>query len=128
MPTIEGRLNDDGLPVIALDLIGGTRPLAALVDTGFDGELLVYYDDLRSIGIEARVDRIVQARLADGSEATLLGAMLTVNWYGDARAVRADLVPAIRPASALPLLGCRLLRDSRVDIDFPRGTVLISRA
>ena len=128
MPTIEGRLNDDGLPMIALDLIGGTRPLAALVDTGFDGELLVYYDDLRGIGIEARVDRVVQGRLADGSEATLLGAMLTVNWYGDARAVRADLVPAIRPASALPLVGCRLLRDSRVDIDFPRGTVLISRA
>lgn len=128
MPTIEGLLNADGLPVIALELVGGTRPLTVLIDTGFDGDLLVYYDDLRGIGIEAQVDRIVQARLADGSEATLLGAMLTVNWYGDARAVRADLVPAIRPASALPLVGCRLLRDSRVDIDFARGTVLVSRA
>jgi hypothetical protein len=74
------------------------------------------------------VDRVVQGRLADGSEATLLGAPLVVDWLGEQRSVRADLVPAIRPASARPLIGCRLLRDSRLEIDFPRSTVLVSRA
>jgi len=115
------------MPFVDLSLAGATRFLPALLDTGYDGELLVYYDDLRGIGIEARVDRVVQARLADGSDATLLGASLTIDWLGEARSVQADIVPAIRPASARPLVGCRLLRDSRLDIDFQRGTVLISR-
>ena len=61
--------------------------------------------------------RIVQARLADGSDATLLGATLIIDWFGELRPVRADIVPAIRPANARPLVGCRLLRDSRLEID-----------
>ena len=127
MPTIEGHIDDQGMPLIDLQLIPSRSALTALLDTGFDGELLVYYDDLRRAGIEVAADRIVQARLADGSDATLLGAPLIIDWFGELRPVRADIVPAIRPANARPLVGCRLLRDSRLEIDFPRGTVLVSR-
>ena len=74
MPTIHGRLDDLGFPVIELLFVGGQGPLTAVLDTGFDGELLLYYDDLLGIGLEPRVDRVVQGRLADGTEATLLGA------------------------------------------------------
>jgi hypothetical protein len=128
MPTIHGRLDDLGFPVIELSFVGGNSPLTAVLDTGFDGEPLLYYDDLLGTGLEPTVDRVVQGRLADGSEATLLGAPLVLDWFGERRSVRADLVPAIRPTSARPLIGCRLLRDSRLEIDFPRGTILVSRA
>ena len=127
MPTIEGHLDDQGMPFIDLQLIPSRSARTALLDTGFDGELLVYYDDLHRAGIEVAADRIVQARLADGSDATLLGATLIIAWFGELRPVRADIVPAIRPANARSLVGCRLLRDSRLEIDFPRGTVLVSR-
>lgn len=127
MPVIEGRLDDFGLPLLDLRIIPSANRLAALIDTGFDGELVVYYDDLRSAGIEVAFDRVVQARLADGSQATLLGATLTVDWFGEPRAVNADVVPALRPAGTHALIGCRLLRDARLEIDFPRSTVLLSR-
>jgi predicted aspartyl protease len=128
MPTIEGQLDDVGFPLLALRLIPSTRPLTVLIDTGFDGELMVYHDDLHAAGVEAVFDRAVQARLADGSQVTLLGAMLTVDWFGEPQRIHADVVPAIRPAHAYPLIDCRLLRDSRLEIDFPRGIVLVSRA
>lgn len=128
MPTLEGRLDDAGFPLLDLRLIPSPRPLTALIDTGFDGELMVYYDDLRAAGIEAVFDRAVQARLADGSSTTLLGTILTVEWFDGPRQVHVDVVPAIRPAHAYPFIGCRLLRDSRLEIDFPRGSVLVSHA
>ena len=54
MPAMEGRLDERGVPLIGLRLIPSPRQLSAIVDTGFDGELLVYYDDLRSIGVIGR--------------------------------------------------------------------------
>ncbi len=128
MPTIEGRLDDTGFPLLDLRLIPSTRPLTVLVDTGFDGELMLYHDDLRATGIEAVFDHDIQVRLADGSLTSFLGTTLTLEWFGRPGRVSVDVVPAIRPARAYPFIGCRLLRDSRLEIDFPRGTVLLSRA
>ena len=51
MPTIEGHLDDQGMPVIDLQLLPSRSALTALLDTGFDGALLVFYDDLRRAGI-----------------------------------------------------------------------------
>ena len=93
MPTIEGHLDDQGMPFIDLRILPAQTAMATLIDTGFDGDLLVYYDDLRRIGVEVAADRIVQARLADGSDATLLGAVLTIDWFGEPQRVRADIVP-----------------------------------
>lgn len=128
MPAIEGRLDVFALPLLDLRFLPTSRALTVVIDTGFDGELMVYYDDLGRLGIEATVDRGVPARLADGSEVLWPGAALTVDWFGEPRRLRAILVPSIRPSRTYPLIGCRLLRDSRLEIDFPRGTVRITRA
>lgn len=125
---MEGRLDPQGLPVLDLQLgTSGTR-ITALVDTGFDGELLLTNDQLRAAGIEVVFDRADQVRLADGSEVMLFGTTLEIDWHGEPRAVTADVVPASAPAGVRPLIGCRLLRDSRLEIDFPRGTVRLSRS
>jgi hypothetical protein len=55
MPTIHGQLDDLGFPVIELSFVGGNSPLTAVLDTGFDGELLLYYDDLLGTGLEPAV-------------------------------------------------------------------------
>jgi predicted aspartyl protease len=128
MPTIEGRLDDTGFPLVDLQVVPSARTLAMLIDTGFDGELMLYHDDLRAAGIEAVFDHDVQVRLADGTLTSFLGTTLTIEWFGQPRRISVDVVPAIRPAHAYPVIGCRLLRDSRLEIDFPRRTVLVTRA
>ncbi len=60
---MDGRLDNRGQPVLDLGLAGARDTLTALIDTGFDGELL----------------------------------------------------------------GCQLLRDSTLDVNFPTGTVRIIR-
>ena len=127
MSVMDGRLDERGMPVLDVAVLPHASRITALIDTGFDGELLVYHDQLRAIGVDVVFDRAEQLRLADGSEVTLLGSTLTIDWHGEPRRVNLDVVPTKAPQRARALLGCRLLRDSQLHIDFPAGTIRISR-
>jgi predicted aspartyl protease len=127
MPVMNAYFDERGMPVLDLVVSPHGSRITALIDTGFDGEFLVYHDQLRAIGVDVVFDRAEQLRLADGSEVTLLGAALTIDWHGEPRRVNLDVVPTRAPHHARALLGCRLLRDSQLLIDFPAGTIRISR-
>ncbi len=124
---MDGRLDGNGQPVIPVRFLGAAVPITLLIDTGFDGELLLYAEQLSRIGIPATYQDMTRVRLADGSETTFFIASATVEWQGEPRAVSIDVIPRPAPASARGLLGCGLLRDSRLSIDFPAGVVEILR-
>ena len=124
---MDGRLDGNGQPVIPVRFLGATVPITLLIDTGFDGELLLYAEQLSRIGVPATYQDMTRVRLADGSEVTFFIANATVEWQGEPRTVSIDVIPRPAPASAKGLLGCGLLRDSRLSIDFPAGAVQILR-
>lgn len=124
---MDGRLDGNGQPVIPVRFLGATVPLTLLIDTGFDGELLLYPEQLSRLGIPATYQDMTRVRLADGSEATFFIASATVEWQGEPRPVSIDVIPRPAPPSARGLLGCGLLRDSRLSIDVPAGAVQILR-
>ena len=94
---MDGYFDERGMPVLALTVSPHGSRITALIDTGFDGELLVYHDQLRAIGVDVVFDRAEQLRLADGSEVTLLGSTLTIDWHGEPRRVNLDVVPTRAP-------------------------------
>ena len=124
---MDGHLDERGQPVISIRLAGSTQPVTFLIDTGFDGEILRYEDQLSRAGIPLTYENMTRARLADGSEATLFIATAGVEWHGDPRQISIDVIPRAAPPSAWGLLGCGLLRDSRLAIDFPAGIVEVLR-
>ena len=126
MPEMRGRLDEHGQPVLDLRLAGGTNVLTALVDTGFDGDMLVHRDHLTGAGIDMLLSHVEFARLADGNEAVLYAVPSTIEWFGTSRAVTIHVLPSDAAADEPILIGCRLLRDSRLEIDFPREIVRVS--
>jgi predicted aspartyl protease len=126
MPTISGRLDGHGQPVVDLRIIGALRDATALVDTGYDGEILFYHDQLRDIGVQPIFTHMDRIRLADGTEIPLLVATVVVDWLGEPKPVNVDVVASSPPHDARSLIGCRLLRDALLEVDFPRGEVRIS--
>lgn len=124
---MDGHLDERGQPVISIRLAGSTHPLTFLIDTGFDGEILLYEDQLARAGISLTYEDMARARLADGSEATLFIAAAAAEWHGELRQISVDVIPRAAPPSAWGLLGCGLLRDSRLAIDFPARTVEVLR-
>ncbi len=124
---MEGHLDEHGQPVIEIRLAGSTDPFTFLIDTGFDGEMLLYEHQLSRAGIPLIYQDMTRARLADGSEATFFVMTASVEWHGEAREVSIDVIPRAAPPLAWGLIGCGLLRDSRLAIDFPAATVQILR-
>ena len=124
---MDGRLDEHGQPVIEIRLGRSTDPFTFLIDTGFDGEMLLYEDQLSQAGIRLIYQDMTRARLADGSEATFFVAAATVQWHGEVREISIDVIPRAAPPLAWGLIGCGLLRDSRLAIDFPAATVQILR-
>ena len=127
MPVIVGRLDRRGQPIADLELVGAHHRVTVLIDTGYDGEVFLYHEQLRQAGLEITFTRMDRIQLADGSETPLLVASITVNWLGERRAITLDVAPNPAPRDARGLIGCRLLHDSRLQIDFPQRSVRISR-
>ncbi len=124
---MDGFLDDRGMPRLAIRFVGATASLAAVIDTGFEGDLLAYMDQLDAIGLRPPYRDVASFRLADGNEAMFFVATLRILWHDAQRDVDLDVVPATAPPGVTALIGCGLLHDSRLAIDFPRRTVAVSR-
>ena len=79
MATIVGRLDGRGQPIIDLRFVGTTDPLTAMIDTGYDGDVLCYHEQLSGIAGATGFVQSHRVRLADGTEVVLLVSRATLD-------------------------------------------------
>jgi len=116
---IVGRVTDDGVPLVELE-IGGTS-WTAVIDTGFNGDLQLPF----ALGpsVKARYRGMVSSLLADGH--AIEEESYSVELPFDGRLVEA--AATFGPDTEI-LIGTRLMREHRLEVDFLRRTVLIERS
>lgn len=124
---MDGRLDDREQPVLDLSLVGVRESLTVLIDTGFEGELIAYQNQLTALGLQPVYRDLERVRLADGTIAVTLVTTIPVIWHGELRSVAVNVITQEASGEARALLGCQLLRDSMLDVDFPNATVRITR-
>lgn len=115
---IVGVVSVDGVPTIELD-VGGEH-LQAVIDTGFNGELELP-ERLRDRLNPQFVGRVISLLAADQQ---IEEDVFLVDFPFDGRIVRSQ---ATFSTGEGILIGTRMLRDFRLQIDFPTGTVLAER-
>jgi len=117
---IDGCFNLSDEPVVELEV--GLSRLELLVDTGFNGSLIIPSQianrlDLRFEGPEEFQSVTGEVFLADAYS-------VEVNWLGDRIRVAVAASKNVREA----ILGGHMLRDSRLTIDYGDRTVTIDRS
>ncbi len=108
----EGIVNADGnamLTVRVRGLRGSTHDIAATVDTGFGGAMVLATEEIERLGLEFR--GLTFVALADGTERTAKKFTGEVEWFAKWR--RHTVVSL----EGSPLLGMTLLRGRRLEID-----------
>ena len=112
----QGHYSDAGLPVVDLRVLGReslTYSIEAIVDTGFNGTVLVFEADARAMGW-AQTSRFHDVFLADGSACRAYWTTAHLSWFGEKRAWDVLVIPKERPRSGNCLVGMGLLRGTSV--------------
>lgn len=108
---IAGEVNSDGVPIVHLKIDDGQWP--AIVDSGFNGDLELPRE-LQALFEGVFVGR-VRSVLAGGQ--VVLETIYRIEFPFDGRKVVADV--AFADCSEI-LVGTRLMREYRLEIDFPK--------
>ncbi len=119
---MRGRVASDGSePRITLrvrDASGRDRPIEAVIDTGFTGEITLPPEAVESLSLGFQGDGT--GTLADGSVESFEIYRAVLLWHGVPRLSLAYAVPGE------PLIGMGLLRDSELRVEaVPNGRVEI---
>ena len=115
---VAGRLTPNGLVLVPVEL--GGRPFEAVVDTGFEGALQL--PDWLFPHLNPPVRSQVQYQLPTGQIAFGNTYDVTVTLGGD------DFVcEALFSPNDEVLIGVELLRDYRLEVNFPAGAVVVER-
>lgn len=116
---IQGTVTEEGLPLIRIEIAGRRWP--AVIDTGFNGDLelpeaLMPHVDAKPIGP-------IESFLAAGQvvEEEMYGVQIPFD--GQTSSGEASFVPGDQI-----LVGTRLLKHHRLEIDFPARTLQLERA
>ena len=118
---IEGRINHRYEPVVTITIVsptGESRELAAVVDTGFNGFIIL------PVGLVEELElpflNSSQAFLADDREVNVQVHQATLTWDGVRRTVRATA------SGTTALVGMQLMNRHRLEMDIrPGGAVQI---
>lgn len=115
---IRGTISPQGVPVVEIPVAG--EEWSAVIDTGFNGDL----------ELPLRLKSRLRARYVGRLESILAGGQRVeedaymVEFPFDGEALQAD---ATFVAGDEILIGTNLLRSHRLEIVFPRGTMLLQR-
>lgn len=107
---IEGHFDANLAPRLEVSTVGG-RVLDLVLDTGFNGELMLPRVILRELGFPYRSR--VRVELADGYEGTIL-------WFG-----RERVVGIFATGSDEGLMGTQMLFGCRLEIDLDGDKVVL---
>ncbi|MEK7659411.1 MAG: hypothetical protein AAB338_02025 [Patescibacteria group bacterium] len=123
---MEGWIDEHGHPVMPVQLIGLEDPIVALIDTGFNRELIVYEEHSQQAQLVIESES-VSVLLADGSQEEFLRTEGVIEWFGEPRRVDILVIPGQAPRKGRWQIGTQLLRDCRLEIDFRERSVKLSR-
>jgi predicted aspartyl protease len=115
---IEGVVDDNGVPLIMLTI--GERTQAAVIDTGFNGDLEL--PEVSRTASNPRYLGTAESLLAAGQ--SVIEDVYAVTIPFDGRMVEAV---ATFTAESTGLIGTRLLKNYRLEIDFVERTLLLTR-
>lgn len=112
-----GKVSDRLEASVSLRIIGGLE-VTAIVDTGFDGSLILPSAAVEELGLPFLWREFCV--LADGtkSEAGVVSAQ--VEWLGEVRRIEVVVMETC-------LVGTQLLAGTRLTIDYEAGSVLIEK-
>ena len=127
MAKLIGSIDALGRPLLRLPISGGHDDLLALVDTGFNGELMTSLDVARSLRITLDED-LEPIELGTGTVERVYVGRIDMRWLG--RQTRVEVLvssrwPAPRPDAPVALIGTRLLRPHQLIIYFDADTLEI---
>ncbi|CAN0336218.1 unnamed protein product, partial [Phaeothamnion confervicola] len=125
---IVGSVDDRRRPLLRIELPGRPDGLLALLDTGFNGEILVAEADIEALGFRARAG-FSAVELAAGQRIQLQRGQGTIVWLSAARRVEVLITKELpgprRDGDPIMLVGTGLLSPNLLLIDFAMATVEI---
>ena len=116
---IQGTVSDIGVPTITLSI--AEQEWVATIDTGFNGYLELP-ETLRKALNSQYIGEVISV-LAGGQ--TIEEELYRVNFPFDGKMISAEATFVI---GSEILIGTRLLKEYRLQIDFVRGTVVLEKA
>lgn len=124
MAKVIGSVDDRGRPIVRLDLT--RESLLLVVDTGFNGDLLVTRSAADLLGVTPTA-RETDVELGDGTIASLNQGRAVVPWLGSQRVVRVLVSDTwtTTPDAPVGLLGTDLLTPHLLLVDFDARSVEI---
>lgn len=126
--TVVGSVDQRRRPIIRLQISGARDDVVALLDTGFNGELLVAQQDVQRLGVNVR-PLSSQAIMGDGSVVEVRRGDCSIMWLGSTRRtevlVSSVFVRAKLADDPVVLIGTQLLSPNLLLIDFAAATVEI---
>ena len=133
---IRGSVDDWNRPLVRIDVAGISDPLVAFIDTGFNGAIIVDAGQAARMGFDLAKRWYADVRLASLREETFQLCRGMFPWFGRLVPITAFVLEETneqwrsrisRKTEAEILIGPELLSDCRLDIDFPRRSVLITQ-
>lgn len=115
---IEGTFNDELFPQIEIDIEGAKDKIEVIVDTGFNGELMLPEEVIKELDLLWIMSEYY--RVASGEIKVTEVYKGNLSWFSDKRAVE-----VMATQSDQGLLGMQLLTSCRLEMDVPAKTVFI---
>ena len=124
MAKVIGAVDLRGRPVIRIE--GKQDSILVVVDTGFNGDLMVSRDAARLLGVDP-ISTEAEIELGDGRTGRVNEARATITWLEQQRRIRVLVADDWAATGDAPvgLLGTDLLAPHLLLIDFTAGTVEI---
>jgi len=127
---IIGHVDARNRPIVRLSIAGLEDDVPAIVDTGFNGELLINESDVGRFQLRLH-DFKETVELADRRQELLPHGTGRVLWFGRLRSVnvfiaQGDQPRAARPDEPVALLGTALLSPHKLTVDFATRRVFIT--
>ena len=118
---IDGYFNARDEPEISLDV--GSSSIEVLVDTGFNGDLII--PDRMAEGLDINYDRRLEELYSVTGEVFLASSCsMEISWLG--QRIRVPVATSAQVSEAI--LGGQMLKDCRLTIDYSHRTVTITES
>ena len=127
MAKLVGSIDQLVRPLVRLQLLEVGEEFLALIDTGFNGELMMGVDAARETGVVFD-EKLATVEYASGEVREVFEGRLEIHWLGRRHRVSvlvSDSIPPPRTDAPVAMIGTRLLRPHLLFIDFGAETLEI---